>query len=77
MKEHPVNILNSLCSLFYHFMKGSPHIQYIDELLQRNLIKNQETWCLLVAKKLYGYMLLEVIEIFIFPFVYKMGSVIK
>lgn len=57
-------------------VKESPHIQYIEGLLQRNLIEDQETWCLLMAKKLNGYVPLEVVQIFIPPFVYKMGSVI-
>lgn len=43
-------MLNSLCSLFHHFMKESPPVQYADKLIQNNLIEIEETWCLLLAK---------------------------
>lgn len=31
MEDHPIGTLNSLCSLFYYFIKDSPYIQYIDD----------------------------------------------
>lgn len=36
------------------FYKGSPDIQYLDDLTQRNLVENQETWYLLLIKKQNG-----------------------
>lgn len=42
MKEHPINI-KLIMLITLSLRKGSPHVQYIDELLQRNLIENQKT----------------------------------